>query len=202
MTTRQERTLARREAIIDAALALFATHGYRGTSVEAVAARVGVTDAGVLYHFKTKADLLLAVLAHHDERWGAMVAASRASGPAEELHRLREWGVEMERDTDLVALLVILSAEHLRDDTPTNAYLRLRYRNVVAGFEETFVAAAERGLVRPDVDARAEAVALAALLDGVRLQWFFTDGAVSMADAVRRYLDTTLERLEPSDKTG
>lgn len=194
---RQQRTSARREAIVDAALALFATYGYRGTTVEAVAARVGVTDAGVLYHFRTKADLLLAVLAHHDARWGAMVAKAKVSGPAEELRRLRDWGAEMEKDTDLVALLVTLSAEHLRDDTATNAYLRARYETVLRGYEDSFTAAAAAGLLRTDVNARAEAIALAALLDGIRLQWFFTDGGVSMADAVHRYVETTLARLKP-----
>lgn len=198
MSTRTQRTLARRKAIVDAALSLFARHGYRGTSVQAVAREVGVTDAGVLYHFKTKADLLLAVLTHHDARWAAMVAASRAEGPAAELRRLREWGVEMERDADLVALLVTLSAEHLRDATPTNAYLRERYRNVVGRFEQTFASAAEAGLLRGDVDARAEAVGLAAFLDGIRLQWFFTDGQVSMAESVRQHLDATLQRLHPA----
>jgi AcrR family transcriptional regulator len=193
--TRVAKTAARREAIVDAALALFATYGYRGTSIDAVAARVGVTDAGVLYHFGTKADLLLAVLAHHDARWAEMVLAARALGPAEELRRLSEWGAEMEKHTDLVALLVILSAEHLREHTPTNAYLRTRYKTVVDGYRDTFAAAVGAGLICEDVDARAEAVALAAFLDGIRLQWFFTDGAVSMADAVRRYMETTLSRL-------
>jgi AcrR family transcriptional regulator len=191
---RAQRTEARREAIVEAALALFATHGYRGTSIEAVAEKVGISDAGVLYHFNSKADLLLAVLAHHDARWATMVQESRVEGPLGELHRLEEWGVEMERDPDLTALLVTLSAEHLRDDTPTNAYFRGRYKVVMDGYEAMFRAAAKDGLIRKDVDARAESIALAAMLDGIRLQMFFVKG-VSVADAVRRYVRTTMERL-------
>jgi hypothetical protein len=40
-----------------------------------------------------------------------------------------------------------------------------------------------------------EASALIAHLDGIRLQWFFTNGRVSIADSVWRYVSTMLERL-------
>ena len=193
---REARTSARREAIVEAALALFATHGYRGTSIEAVAEKVGISDAGVLYHFNSKADLLLAVLAHHDARWAEMVTASKALGPAGELHRIAEWGVEMGRDIDLTALFVTLSAEHLRDDSATNAYFKGRYAIVLASYVDTFLAAAGAGLIRKDVDAPAEASALVAMLDGLRLQMFFTEG-FSIADAVRRHVHTVIERLAP-----
>ena len=185
----------RRAAIVDAALRLFATRGYRGTSIAAVAEEAGVTDAGVLYHFNTKADLLLAVLAHHDARYAEMNAESRAVGPAEELQALREWGAVMERDADMSALLVTLSAEHLRDDSETNAYFRRRYGLVRRHYRRLFDAASAAGIIRGDVDADAEATALVAVLDGLRLQWFFSDGKVSIADAVRRYVDVTLARL-------
>ena len=192
-----ERGRARREAIVDAALTLFATNGYRGTSIAAVAELAGLTDAGVLYHFNTKAALLLAVIQKTDERYGAMLAATRAGGPEAEFEALREWGAVMESDADLTALFVILSAEHLREESPTNAYFRTRYRAVLQAYEQGFEASAAAGLLRSDIDARREAIALTALLDGLRLQWFFTDGRVSIADTVRWYIDHLTERLAP-----
>ena len=191
----QARGKARRQAIVDAAVTLFATNGYRGTSVAAVAEAAGVTDAGVLYHFKTKADLLLAVLLAHDERYAAMFRDGDGGG--DDLGRAREWGEVMEQDVDLTALLVTLSAEHLRDESPTNAYFRARYELVRKTYEAMFEAAARAGVIRDDVDAEAEAIHLIALMDGLRLQWFFSDGAISIADALRRHVDLTLERLSP-----
>lgn len=191
----QARGRARRQAIVDAAVTLFATNGYRGTSVAAVAAAAGVTDAGVLYHFTTKADLLLAVLLAHDERYAAMFREGDGEGDAGDLGRARAWGEVMERDIDLSALLVTLSAEHLRDDSPTNAYFRARYDLVRRSYVAMFESAARAGIIRDDVDAEAEAVHLIALMDGLRLQWFFSDGAISIADALRRHVDLTLERL-------
>jgi AcrR family transcriptional regulator len=187
----QARGKARRRAIVDAAVTLFATNGYRGTSVAAVAEAAGVTDAGVLYHFRTKADLLLAVLLAHDERYAAMFS----DAVDDELQRVRSWGEVMEQDVDLTALLVMLSAEHLRDESPTNAYFRARYDVVRRSYVAMFESAASAGIIRDDVDAEAEAVHLIALMDGLRLQWFFSDGTVSIADALRRHVDLTLERL-------
>ena len=52
--TRQPRGRARRAAVLQAARKLFALHGFKGASLAAVAQEVGITDAGLLYHFPTK----------------------------------------------------------------------------------------------------------------------------------------------------
>jgi AcrR family transcriptional regulator len=191
----QARGRARRAAIVDAAVALFSTHGFRGTSVAAVAERAGVTDAGVLYHFKTKDELLLAVLAHFDEGYERAVNEVLALGGLEALKLIALWGHEMEASADLTALYVVLSAEHLRDESPVRAYFAARYARLLERNATLFQEAIERGELRPDLDPAAEASALLAHLDGIRLQWFFTNGRVSIADSVWRYVTTMLERL-------
>ncbi|OBH01664.1 TetR family transcriptional regulator [Mycobacterium sp. E342] len=50
-----------RERVLDAALELFAQHGIRGTSIQMIAARLGVTKASVYYQFQSKDDIVLAV---------------------------------------------------------------------------------------------------------------------------------------------
>jgi hypothetical protein len=55
--------------------------------------------------------------------------------------------------------------------------------------------AIERGEVRPDVDADWEASALIAYLDGIRLQWLYSDRSLPMRDHVRRYFDTVIDRI-------
>jgi TetR/AcrR family acrAB operon transcriptional repressor len=58
----QERSLARRNRVEDAALALFAEHGYSGTSVEDIARAAGIPTGGVYLHFRTKRQLLLSLM--------------------------------------------------------------------------------------------------------------------------------------------
>ena len=64
--TRQSRGRARRAAVLEAARRLFASQGFKGSSLAAIAQEAGITDAGLLYHFPTKNDLLLAVVAEGD----------------------------------------------------------------------------------------------------------------------------------------
>ncbi len=50
-----------RERILDAALELFVTQGYDGTSLRQIAEQLGVTKAALYYHFESKEDILLAL---------------------------------------------------------------------------------------------------------------------------------------------
>lgn len=48
---------------VEAALDLFIEHGYNGTSLQMIGDRLGVSKAAVTYHFKSKDELLAAVVA-------------------------------------------------------------------------------------------------------------------------------------------
>lgn len=47
--------------VLDAALELFAEHGVSGTSLQMIAAYVGITKAAVYHQFRTKEDIVVAV---------------------------------------------------------------------------------------------------------------------------------------------
>ena len=51
-----------RERILDEAKVLFALHGYRGLSMRAIAEAVGISKAGIYYHFRDKEDLFTAIV--------------------------------------------------------------------------------------------------------------------------------------------
>jgi AcrR family transcriptional regulator len=190
----------RREQIIDAAVELFGEHGFRGTSVAAVADQVGVTDAGVLYHFGTKDELLLAVLDRlRGRQWGEMqteLQAAYLEGGLAGLRLVRYWGAWMENTPEENKVLLVLSAEHLTDDSAVNVYFAERYGWLLTSLAEAFEQAAKNGDIRRDVDAVLEASMLMAMMDGIRLQWFLLGPKrVSMADAMYDYVDNMIERL-------
>src|SRR5947199_10296060 len=56
-----------RERIISAANALFYNDGIRSVSVDAVAAKAGVTKRTLYYHFRSKDDLIAAYLSGRDQ---------------------------------------------------------------------------------------------------------------------------------------
>ncbi len=64
----------RREALLDAAAAMFVAKGYDGTSIRDIAGAVGMLPGSLYYHFKSKEDLLLAVYRKGVARFEAAIA--------------------------------------------------------------------------------------------------------------------------------
>jgi len=62
---------ARREAILDAAIRLFADRGFRGVTTRELAAEVGVTEPVLYQHFPSKRDLYTAIIEHKMTQSGA-----------------------------------------------------------------------------------------------------------------------------------
>lgn len=51
-----------RQRLIDAAIALFIRHSFAGTSLQMIADELGITKAAIYHHFRTREQLLTAVL--------------------------------------------------------------------------------------------------------------------------------------------
>ncbi len=62
MTTTRQTGPDRRLSLLQAALDLFSTQGYAGTTTKAIAERSGVTEAILYRHFRTKEDILPALV--------------------------------------------------------------------------------------------------------------------------------------------
>lgn len=194
--TRQPRGRARRLAVLQAARRLFAQSGFKGTSLMSVAKEAGITDAGLLYHFPTKIDLLLAVIEEGDrEQDAALSRVPDASGMAL-IERMATFGADLQDDPVLTALDVTLSAEHLQDDSAANRYFRERYQRFRKQLAAAFSDARDQGALSRQTDPKAEAELMIAVLDGLRLQWILSEGKVSMANGMRRYVQGVLERLK------
>lgn len=181
--------------IIDAAIELFGSRGFKGTTIAAIAERVGLTDAGVLHHFPTKSVLIEAAL----ER-GLLLQTTRMRellepGGLEAIRRMRDWGSIVEESPELSSLQIVMSTEGIAPDSPVRDYVQQRYANLHDLIVGLIRQGVDRGEIRPEVDADWEASALVAYLDGIRLQWFYADNRLSIKTAVQRYFDLLVERL-------
>jgi AcrR family transcriptional regulator len=68
-----------REQLLDAAARVFAERGYRGASVERIAAEAGVTKGALYWNFESKADLFFSLLDERvDKRVRMLVEATEA----------------------------------------------------------------------------------------------------------------------------
>jgi len=78
-----------RQRIMNAASTLFLENGYKGTSIAAIAGRVGVTRGALYWHFGSKADIFAAVLEENfAEFFKRMRGAVTAAEPDARLHQL------------------------------------------------------------------------------------------------------------------
>lgn len=77
-----------RRIILDAALDIFSVHGFRGSTIDQIAAKAGMSKPNLLYYFKKKQDIYVSVLEDTLEQWLAPLTALDPDGdPVEELRR-------------------------------------------------------------------------------------------------------------------
>ncbi len=77
-----------REIILEAALEVFSVHGFRGSTVDQIAAHAAMSKPNLLYYFRRKQDIYRAVLERTLRDWLVPLAAIDPAGdPVEELRR-------------------------------------------------------------------------------------------------------------------
>ena len=149
-----------------------------------IADRVGLTDAGVMHHFDSKEQLLLAVLEHRE-------AISRQGRPRQQglalLDDLRELVARNATMPGLIQLFVTVSAEATDPDHPAHEFFVARYEEVTRYFADQLAAARDAGQVRADADLTAAAQQLIAMMDGLQVQYLLTK--VDMVAAFDQFLE-------------
>jgi AcrR family transcriptional regulator len=200
--TRQQRGRERRAEILHVARGLFAQHGFRGTSLAMLAEEIGISDAGLLYHFPSKNHLLLAVLEETDHEQEARMAGDLNTADAHYIASWAEFGKVLEDDPVLTALDVLMSAEHLQNASDFNQYFQHRYETFRDRLVRSFETGQKAGVFRTDFDPHLEAVLMLAALDGLRLQWLLSGGRISMAEAMRYFIRHMEARIRVDGGVG
>lgn len=180
----------RRADILRIATDAFATKGYNKASLAEISERAGLTQAGVLHHFPSKEALLTGVLDLRDASAIEDLGDERPRG----LDFLRHLVDTIRRNTareGIVQLYAVLSAESVTDDHPAQGYFRDRYDGLRGILTEALEEAKTAGEVAGDTDARAVAISIIAVMDGLQVQWLLDPEGVDMAAQTQ----LTIERL-------
>ena len=194
MTTRRRgeraQTLARRQGIVAAGLVVFSSSGFHGASLRDVAERAGLSQAGLLHHFRSKEQLLKAVLAWRDDEARRQLGESVPHGL--DLIRRLIARSSATPTRELVQLEVIVSAEGSAADHPVHGYVRERHASAFETVRQAFQRAAAHGELRPDVDCASAARTLTALMTGLQVQWLLDPGRVDIEGDLTRCLQPWL----------
>ncbi len=155
-----------RQAILDAAAALFAEHGYQGFSLRQVAEQIGYSATTIYHHFEGKDDLLFTVADEGFSRFGTQLVAA-SDGASEPLARLKaigrayvEFGLSY---PTYYELMFIERADFMLGYRVGERKPRLGSLDIVA---QTIQEGMDRGVIRPGV-AATYANALWAAVHGV-----------------------------------
>jgi TetR/AcrR family transcriptional regulator len=149
----------RRQAIVDAALRVFAGCSYSGATTADIAREAGVSEPLLYRHFPSKRDLYLACL---DESWARLrgtveqiVAAE--SDPAEWPTAIAKAVQRLKEQRLLPANMWIQALSKAGEDEEIRRYLRRHLREVHGFFADLLRRAQEAGGVPPDIDPVGEA---------------------------------------------
>lgn len=185
----------------EAALALFARHGYAAVSMREIAAEVGVGAAALYNHFATKQDLLVELMTDHLKAllaaWDAEPAAADDVDPEKALEAFTRFHIHFHRrrsDEVFVAYMELRSLE------PPNFHIVDRLRSA---YEERLEAILTRGAEAGVFDApepRTCARAVIAMLTGVT-SWY-RHGARLSAEAMEDLYACMVARAVRPDQGG
>lgn len=189
----------RRDAILLAAMEVFAERGYQGATLDEIVRRAGVAKGTAYIYFSDKSELFFAVF----EKWigeamsSSETALAEAANAQERLLALALSAVEfMKANQEWFPLTLEVWAA---SGSPA---LRERFKaalsNLYAGYREeiaTIIRAGQQGgEVRGDVDAEAFAAMLTGAVDGLFLQCWF-DPALDAEKLVRKFFEVLTRGL-------
>jgi AcrR family transcriptional regulator len=175
------KTAGRIEHILDVALELFAA-GYQAVTMKEIAERAGLSQPGLMHHFPTKADILIALLRRHDERSPA--PASEAP-PLDQIMAIVDHVYD---DRFPASLHSAFLTEATSPDHPAHQYFKERYDTVIRRTTTAFTTLERQGRLQDGRNPATLARMLIGLLDGLQVQWLYDPDSVDIKDAVHTFL--------------
>lgn len=198
--------LETRDRIVDVAVRFIARNGARGTSLADIAAEAGVSQTGLLYHFRSKEALLNAVMDRHlafseEWLWGDgpdpgikivdIIAKHMASWPSQHDGKV----------ASLLGMNTVVLGENVSPDTDLHPRLVDGYRTTIDRVTETLRSAQERGEMREDIDPQLKAMEIIAFCYGLEAAWL-VDPTIPVAAAAAQWAAQQTRQLATGSATS
>ena len=179
------------QVLINAAMDLFASYGYRGTSLARIARAAGVTKGALYWHFHDKEDFFLAVSERVLEEWSKALGDEQSVATAAEFRefflKMFETSAELNTTNPWVSrlLLIITLESHkigprvLRAMRKANTQQLQYLRGVIARGKTLGVFAA-------DLDMEWAGTQLWSALIGLQLLWYLHGTRFELRKSFRR----------------
>lgn len=161
---------AKRQAIIDLAVAEFAEHPYAVASLSRIVERAGIAKGSIYQYFANKQELYLFTLEYAAERQLAILSAQAPPDPGLGLFELLRWQMRASVRVGLAApALTRLMFRAVSDELPFRDEVERRLQAAGEGHLQALLArGVAQGEIDPAVDLELAAFVLRGLLGSVR----------------------------------
>jgi AcrR family transcriptional regulator len=197
------------ELLLDAALRLFVSQGYRSTNLEQIAGAARLTKGAVYFYFRSKEAVLIALF----ERVRRVVvddaiAVALAAGPTSTdklvayIHYEANLGIT---HRDEVLLLLLMGLEFKERGGEAQDVVASLYKKQCSFIEKLIKAGQASGEFRADIRSKELASIVLATHDGTFLEWFRRSTTLKGPELVRALRSTILTGLvgrPPSSRTA
>ncbi|MBI5256730.1 MAG: TetR family transcriptional regulator [Burkholderiales bacterium] len=202
----KDEALATRHRILDAAELLFQQHGVSRTTLQDIAQAADVTRGAIYWHFEDKADLFNAMMERATLPMEETLAAHAGEADAQDpLHGLELWlihGLRLMAEhapTRRVFEIATHKVEYV-DELQAVRERHLHNRGeCLAHVEQQLKQAMKLGQIGRGTPARAAALGLHALVDGLIQNWMLDPTAFDLVKVGRQVLRAYLAGLRPAE---
>jgi len=180
------------DTLLDVAVAVFIERGYEASTMDELAARLGVTKSAIYHHVPSKVELLrLALDRALDELFAVTREPAAMTGPAiDRLEHVVRGSVRV-LAAELPFVTLLLRVRGNSDVERAALQRRREFDRVVTGLVR---AAEEEGDVRPDVDPAVTSRLLFGAVNSLT-EWYRPDGELTPDELADALVTTTFEGL-------
>jgi len=188
---------AKKQHILEAAIRVFAKHGFQNTSVSQVAREANVADGTIYLYFKNKNELLVSIFdeamrffeAQAEESLNHLKTAPEKLAMLAQLH-LRNLG----ENEDIATVFQVELRHSIRimqkfSQTSLKKYLKL--------MEEIFIQGQKEGTIRPDLDTWIAVKVFFGALDEMTTGWILSKRNYALEDMARPVIEMLLQGMAP-----
>lgn len=178
--------LARREAILDAAVDLLAEVGYHGMSLRDVARHVGISHPGVIYHFPSKEALLMSVVQRYETQVGFDLDHLEKLDALPVLDTLLEVTSRLNENPMIIEVECMMMVEASSEIHPAHDHYMRRSERLLSVLKRVWSRLQQDGKVAATEDPTHLAEIHAAVYNGIMIHWLY-DREFDAAEELARY---------------
>lgn len=164
----------RREQIVKAALKIIATKGVRGLTTACIAAEVGISEANIYRHFRSKDEILAATVQKIGEglkrNIGDVLNASSSDSPLKKMKRVFMLHLEYIETNGGIPRLIFSDEMHIGDEHLKQKLLHA-INAYVSNIEAIVTEGQKAGSIGKNTSPRTVAMILVGLIQVTTLRW-------------------------------